>query len=72
MGYSPWGGKESDTTSLSRLMGLPRRLRGGESACQAGNIGWIPGSGERNGNPLVFLPWKSMDRGAGRGGSNMI
>ena len=36
---------ESDETSLSHLMGLPRRLSCKESACQAGNIGLILESG---------------------------
>ena len=38
--------------------GLPRWLRGKESACNAGHVGWIPGSGrsprEGNGNPLQY------------------
>ena len=50
-------------------MGLPRRLSGKESACQAGNAGSIPGSerslGEGNGNPLQYSCLENpMDRGA--------
>ena len=49
--------------------GLPRWLRGKESACNAGHVGWIPGSGrsprEGNGNPLQYSCLvKSMDGGA--------
>jgi len=76
VGYRPWGCKESDATSLSlsRLMGLPRWLSGKESACQAGNIGLIPGSGrfpgERNGNPLLYSclgnPWTEEPGGKSR------
>ena len=43
---------------------------GKESACNVGDVGSIPGSkrspGKGNGNPSVFLPGKSMDRGAWR------
>ena len=38
--------------------GLPRRLSGKESACQAGDAGSVPGLGrsprEGNGNPLQY------------------
>ena len=38
---------------------------GKESACNAGDLGSIPGSGEGNGNPLQYACQKnSMDRGA--------
>ena len=40
------------------ILGLPWWLSGKESACQAGNVGLIPGlgrsSGEGNGNPLQY------------------
>ena len=40
------------------MAGLPRWLSGKESACQAGDMGSIPGSGrsavEENGNPLQY------------------
>ena len=49
--------------------GLPRWLSGKESACQAGDVGLIPGSGtspgEGNGNPLQYSCLENpMDRGA--------
>ena len=38
--------------------GLPRWLSGKESACNAGDAGWVPGlersPGEGNGNPLRY------------------
>ena len=38
-------------------MGLPRGLIGQESACNAGDVGLIPGSGSSPGaSPGVFLP----------------
>ena len=38
---------------------------GKRSACNAGDPGLIPGSGEGNGNPLQYSPMEnSMDRGA--------
>ena len=38
---------------------------GKESACNAGDLGSIPGSGEGNGNPLQYACQEnSMDRGA--------
>ena len=51
--------------------GLPRKLSGKESTCQAGDLGSIPGSGrspgERNGNPLQYsCLGNPMDRGAWR------
>ena len=50
------------------LNGLPRRLTGKESACQAGDVGSVPGLGrspwEGNGNPLQYFPLGNpMDRG---------
>ena len=51
------------------FMGLPRRLRGKESTCNAENLGSIPGSGrsleEGNGYPLQYsYLGNPMDRGA--------
>ena len=50
-------------------LNLPRWLSGKESACQAGDVGLIPGSGtspgEGNGNPLQYSCLENpMDRGA--------
>ena len=50
-------------------MGLPRWLSSKESACTAGDVGLIPGSGrspgEGNGNPLQYSCLENpMDRGA--------
>ena len=50
-------------------VGLPRWLGGKESACNAGDMGSIPGlgrsPGEENGNPLQYSCLEnSMDRGA--------
>ena len=49
--------------------GIPRWLSSKETACNAGDSGWIPGSGrspgEENGNPLQGSSLrKPMDRGA--------
>ena len=73
VGYSPWGRKESDMTeqlhSLILMCGLPGWLSGKESACNAGDVGLIPGSGrslgEGNGNPLRYSCLENpMYRGA--------
>ena len=50
-------------------MGFPGGLNGQESACNAGDPSWIPGSGrfpgEGNGNPFYHSCLEnSMDRGA--------
>ena len=50
-------------------MGFPGNSNGKESACNAGDLGLIPGSGrspgEGNGNPLQYSCLEnSMDRGA--------
>ena len=50
-------------------LGLPRWLHGKESACSAGDVGLILGSGRSsgggNGNPLQYPCLKNpMDRGA--------
>ena len=51
------------------LVGLPWWLSGKESACNAGDVGLIPGlgrsPGEGNGNPLQYsCLWNPVDRGA--------
>ena len=48
---------------------FPHSSVGKESACNAGDLGWIPGSGrspgEGNGNPLQYSCLENpMDRGA--------
>ena len=43
VGYSPWGCKELDTTVRLSTKGLPWWLSSKESACNAGNLGLIPG-----------------------------
>ena len=50
-------------------MGLPRELNGKESACNAADLGSVPGSGRspggQHGNPLQYSCLEnSMDRGA--------
>ena len=50
-------------------IGLPWWLNGKESACNVGDLGWIPRSGrspgEGNGNPLQYsCLGNPMDRGA--------
>ena len=48
-------------------MGFPCGSAGKESACNAGNLGSIPGRspGEENGNPLQYSCLENpMDRGA--------
>ena len=52
-------------------MGFPHSAVGKESACNAGDLGLIPGSGrspgDGNGNPLQFSCLeKPMDRGVWR------
>ena len=53
----------------SRRIGFPGGSDGKESACNAGNLGSVPGSGrspgEENGNPFQYsCLGKPMDRGA--------
>ena len=52
------------------MWGFPAGSDGKESACNAEDLGLIPGwggsPGERNGKTPVFLPGESMDRGAWR------
>ena len=63
-GYSPWGRKELDTTSLSRWSDSK------ESTCNAGDLGLIPGLGRSlgggNGNPLQS---SCLENSKDRGGS---
>ena len=66
MGYSPWGRKESDTTEQ---LHHHHRSDGKESAYNAGDLGFIPGSGrspgEGKGNPTQCSCLENpMDRGA--------
>ena len=58
-------------TLRKAISGLPWWVSGKESSCNAGDVGWIPGSGrspgEGNGKTTpVFLPGKPMDRKARR------
>ena len=55
--------------SNSHIRGLPRWLGCKESACNAGDVGWIRESGRfpggENGNPLQYTCWENpMDGGA--------
>ena len=57
----PWGRKESDTTEQLHLylhQGFPGASDSKESACNAGDLGSIPGLGRspgaRHGNPLQY------------------
>ena len=56
-GYSPLGREESDMTELLSLC-FPGSSDGKESACNAGDLGLIPGlrrsPGEGDGNPLQY------------------
>ena len=65
--YSPWGHKELDAENESEG-GFLGGSDGQESACNAGDLGSIPGSertpGEGNGNPLQYSFLEHpMDRG---------
>ena len=74
VGYSPWGRRESDTTERLHFhfhpgRDLPCSSDGKESACNAGDLGSIPGSGrssgEGTGNPLQYSCLENpTDRGA--------
>ena len=72
MGYSLWGRKESDTTErlhFLSFLGFPGGSDGKASACNAGDLGSIPGlgrsPGEGNGNPLQHSCLENpMDGGA--------
>ena len=62
----------TDKGLISRIykqQGFPYSLVGKKSACNAGDLGSIPGSGrypgEENGNPLQYSCWENpMGRGA--------
>ena len=61
MGYSPWGHKESDMTEQLHFHfseGFPGGSEVKASACNAEDLGSIPGSGrfpgEGNGNPFHY------------------
>ena len=61
---------------LVTIMGFPGDSAGKESACNAGDLGSIPGSGrtpgEGNGNPLQFSCLENlMDRGEARVGHDL-
>ena len=61
--------KSKDAYSLVLYLGFPGGSEVKASACNAGELGLIPGSGrspgEGNGNPLQYSCLKnSMDRGA--------
>ena len=70
-GYSPQGRKESDMTEAPEhtymqqcyYLLFPGGLAGKESACNAGDLGSIPGlgrsPGEGNGYPLQYFSWKN-------------
>ena len=58
-------------------MGFPGGSDGKESACNAGDLGSIPGSGRSpgvgNGNPLEYSCWDNpMGRGAWRATAHAI
>ena len=76
MGCSPWSRKESDTTEATQqqqqqcsIVCVYSGSDGKESACNAKDLGSIPGlgrsPGEGNGNPLQYSCLKKpMDGGA--------
>ena len=65
-GSSPWSSKESDTTEqLTLLRGFQGFLVGSDgkvSACNAGDLDFIPGLGRSpgggHGNPLQYFAWR--------------
>ena len=66
-----WKGLLSYFLAQHWYLGLPRWLSAKESACQAGDLGWITRSGrspeEGNDNPLQYSCLRNpMDRGAWR------
>ena len=70
-GLGGWEDKDVGTRNLGSLcyQGFPRGLGGEESACDAGDLSLIPGSGRSsgggNGNPLQCSCLETpMDRGA--------
>ena len=62
VGYSPWGGRESDTTEQLHSLSLRKGFPGGSVVknlpANAGDAGSTPGSGRStgggNGNPLHY------------------
>ena len=68
-GYIHISMADSFCYTIERNMGFPGGLDDKESACNAGDQGWTPGSGRSpgvgNGNPLQYSCLEnSMDRGA--------
>ena len=66
VGKIPW---RRETLPTQVFLGFPGGSDGKESACNAGDLGSIPGlgrsPGEGNGNPLQYSDLEnSMDRGA--------
>ena len=71
MDYIVHGIAKSRTQLSSFHFEFPGGSDGKESACNAGDLGLIPGSGRSlgggSGNPLQYYYWEnSMDRGAWR------
>ena len=71
MGPSPWGHKESNMTEQLTFLDFPASSDGKESACNAGDLGSISGSGrfpgEGSGYALQYSCLENpMDRGAWR------
>ena len=67
----PFSSQSGPRRYLREDMGFPGVSEGKDSACSAGDLGSIPGSGrcpgEGNGNPLQYSCLEnSMDRGAWR------
>ena len=60
--YNKYNYNNCDITTIIRCDGLPRWHSGKESACQAGDLGLIAGSGscleEENGNHSSILAWR--------------
>ena len=85
VGCRLWGRTESDTTEATQQQqGIPHSSVGKESACNAGELDSIPGSGrspgEGNGNPLQYSclenlmdrgAWQATGHGAARVGHNL-
>ena len=74
-GIAEWSSSRTSATDFIHLFGCPLGFfsvsEGKESACNAGDLGLIPGSGrspgEGNGNPLQYSSLENpMDRGAWR------
>ena len=70
-GNSPLMSLTSTSNSTISNQGFPCGSEGKESACNAGDLSWIPGldrsPGKENGNPLQYSCLENpMDRGAWR------